>query len=215
MTKVYIASIADWEPEPEVAPRWPDHHLEFNITHDDDMVMLAAESVPNYASLPGIGLDVMRLNRPRAEAVGLEGVLLEQLHPSELATFRRTFEASSAVNCRLDYLIHMWTVKEAYVKAIGTGLGTEFKSLCVLGLDALYEAVHESTSNPSLAPPIHPAWTVKHGYVVVPQVWRSKRKAIPEKCFAWTLVSASSAPGSAGSIDFEIIDCKDFEKAAA
>lgn len=61
------------------------------------------------------------------------------MHPLEFATFRRTFEASSDVNSRLDYLIHMWTVKEAYVKAIGTGLGTEFTSLCVLGLDALYE----------------------------------------------------------------------------
>ncbi|KAI5453467.1 hypothetical protein NCC49_005942 [Naganishia albida] len=102
-------------------PRW--HGLEFNISHEDEVVMLAVTSAAQ--TVPGIGIDVMRVNRSSRDAEGLEEVLLEQTHPSELATFRRTFGTADET-LRLDYLIRMWTVKEAYTKAIGTGLGTEF-----------------------------------------------------------------------------------------
>jgi phosphopantetheinyl transferase len=56
-----------------------------------------------------------------------------QLHPAELAAFNATCKTSPA-STRLRHLIRIWTIKEAYTKAIGTGLGTEFRELCIRGL---------------------------------------------------------------------------------
>lgn len=36
----------------------------------------------------------------------------------------------------------MWTVKEAYTKATGTGLGTDFRTLCVEGLDRVHRGMY-------------------------------------------------------------------------
>jgi hypothetical protein len=54
----------------------PRYALDFNISHDDEVVMLAVTST---ATPPGIGIDVMRVNRAGSDADGLEEVLLEQV----------------------------------------------------------------------------------------------------------------------------------------
>ncbi|KAJ9127072.1 hypothetical protein QFC24_001306 [Naganishia onofrii] len=126
-----------------VQPGWKRHTIEFNITHDEQVVMVAgytrAKDEKNEA---GVGIDIMRIDRNGVDAEGLQDVLIEQLHPSELSTFRATFDLSASYNAtaetaRLNYLIRMWTAKEAYTKAIGTGLGMEFKEIALVGLDHL------------------------------------------------------------------------------
>ena len=61
-----------------------------------------------------------------------------QMHAAELADFRATCQ-TLPVQTRLQYLIRMWTVKEAYTKAIGTGLGTEFRELRIQRLPSDFQ----------------------------------------------------------------------------
>lgn len=62
------------------------------------------------------------------------------MHPAELADFQATCQTSPA-RTLLQYLIRMWTVKEAYTKAIGTGLGTEFRELCIQRLPSDFQGM--------------------------------------------------------------------------
>ncbi|KAJ9122463.1 hypothetical protein QFC22_001889 [Naganishia vaughanmartiniae] len=114
-------------------------------------MLVVYKSAKDQKGQAGVGVDVMRIDQAGVDAKGLEEVLIEQgltvlhqLHPSELAVFRTTPQLTSptphspgAETARLNYLIRMWTAKEAYAKAIGTGLGTEFKEISLVGLDHL------------------------------------------------------------------------------
>lgn len=84
----------------------------FNISHDQDIVMLlSGESA--------VGVDVMRIDRDEPD---LAEVIQEHLAPAELA-------ASSD----LSTMMRRWTVKEAFVKRSGQGLATPLKSVVALG----------------------------------------------------------------------------------
>ncbi|GHJ87133.1 hypothetical protein NliqN6_3535 [Naganishia liquefaciens] len=208
-------------------------HTEFNISHDDDIIVLAATSVPKEASQSGIGIDVMLLNRAPADAEGLEEVLLDQLHPAELADFRATCQTSSDSR-RLEYLIRLWTAKEAYTKAIGTGLGTEFRELSIEGLSADTKAsllgsssrtiaahtrlsVHQSTRNPTLRSPAKAGFTIRHGHITVQspadhgEQNREQDSSDNNKRFAWSFVSACQAGNVPGTIEFGVVDPTDLE----
>ncbi|KAF8708181.1 4'-phosphopantetheinyl transferase superfamily, partial [Rhizoctonia solani] len=92
--------------------------LTYNVTHDSDMVAIACG-----AGEP-VGIDVMKIALPRRTSMGefiefvsdqLTACEKEALHP------RAGNEAT-----RLLRLYRMWTIKEAYTKALGEGLGYDF-----------------------------------------------------------------------------------------
>jgi len=101
-----------------------DVNLPFNITHDNSAVMLAyGDRNPPEE----IGVDVMKLELPRNETISsFIQILQEQLSESEQVHLTR--EGTSDAG-KLSDIFLLWTLKEAYSKALGLGLSFDFSRL--------------------------------------------------------------------------------------
>ncbi|MHA6761791.1 4'-phosphopantetheinyl transferase family protein [Streptacidiphilus sp. PAMC 29251] len=86
----------------------PPGPLHFSLSHGGDLVLIGIAAVP-------IGVDVEGL--PGADAVA---ELVSVLHPGEQAEL-----AVLPADQRISAFARLWTRKEAYLKAIGTGLGRD------------------------------------------------------------------------------------------
>jgi 4'-phosphopantetheinyl transferase len=93
--------------------------LEFNLTHSQGLAVLA------LATGRRLGVDIESV-RPVRE---MEGMVVRFFSPFE----REAFQAVPP-DRRLDAFFRAWTRKEAYIKAIGTGLATSLDSFDV-GVD--------------------------------------------------------------------------------
>ena len=96
--------------KPELA-NFPDVH--FNISHSENCVVCAVSSQP-------IGVDV------------------EKIKPIDYSMTKICFSENERLqliqrldNDRLDYFFRLWTMKESYIKALGTGLSKELTSFSV------------------------------------------------------------------------------------
>ncbi|KAG8691797.1 copper chaperone of lysine biosynthesis protein [Ceratobasidium sp. 423] len=92
--------------------------LTYNVTHDSDVVAIAC------GSGEPVGIDVMRVALPRRTSMNeFVEFVSEQLTAREKEALDP--KAGSEAT-RLLRLYRMWTVKEAYTKALGEGLGYDF-----------------------------------------------------------------------------------------
>ncbi|KAF8592542.1 hypothetical protein K439DRAFT_1656010 [Ramaria rubella] len=95
----------------------------YNITHDNEVVGMVAQ-LGEKQDINKIGIDVMKRALPRGETVNsFLKAIEETLTPAELAIFTPGLDDTCAVR----YIFLLWTLKEAYTKALGLGLGFEFK----------------------------------------------------------------------------------------
>jgi len=93
--------------------------LAYNITHDNGIIALAFDTQPGSS----IGVDVMKVAVPRNEKFDdFVEAMEDQLTSYELGLLKDVDEAE-----RLKRFFWMWTLKEAYTKALGIGLGFDFK----------------------------------------------------------------------------------------
>ncbi|CAE6522174.1 unnamed protein product [Rhizoctonia solani] len=112
--------------------------LTYNVTHDSDAVAIAC------GSGEPVGIDVMRVALPRRTSMNeFVEFVSEQLTAREKAALDP--EAGSEAT-RLLRLYRMWTVKEAYTKALGEGLGYDFARI---EYDVLNEKVAVDGKPPS------------------------------------------------------------------
>jgi 4'-phosphopantetheinyl transferase len=81
--------------------------LQFNISHCGERAVIA---ISNMA----VGVDLESYHRRLLDLAGLAAAIL---HPTEMLVFSDLSETG-----RRDYLLQLWTRKEAYCKLIGTGL---------------------------------------------------------------------------------------------
>ncbi|GAA5983067.1 hypothetical protein JCM10908_000143 [Rhodotorula pacifica] len=103
-----------------------DRQLDFNVSHDADVVALASVTFPSQCPIR-VGVDVMQVKNPwEGSSVGelIEG-LAEQLSEQEIAALSDL----NSDDARLERTLALWTLKESYVKAIGDGLHFDLKSL--------------------------------------------------------------------------------------
>lgn len=101
---------------PRGKPGLPGSGIEFNLSHSGDLAVVAVTRGRR------VGVDVERL-RPTFER---DGIVARFFSPSERAEF-----AALPDGLHLDAFFRVWTCKEAYIKAIGTGLATELDSFSV------------------------------------------------------------------------------------
>ncbi|CAA7260173.1 unnamed protein product [Cyclocybe aegerita] len=114
--------------------------MAYNITHDNNLIAMAFG--PGLQNPPAfsIGIDVMKVRIPGRES--LESFITtmgEQVGPSRhlwdkslihvQLTQREHSQLRSTVpdSERIKVFFWMWTLKEAYTKALGLGLGFDFK----------------------------------------------------------------------------------------
>lgn len=89
---------------PHGKPYLPEHPLYFNLSHSGDCIALALADVP-------VGLDVERLREQR----DFPGLLQRVFHPEERGRMRAHQDPLAA-------FYQAWTRKEAFLKALGTGI---------------------------------------------------------------------------------------------
>jgi len=97
----------------------------YNVSHDNHLVAIVSQQ----GSLPDVrkvGIDVMKRALPRNETY--RSFLLaigDTLTPGEVALFKPGIDPGTAER----YIFQLWTLKEAYTKALGLGLGFDFKRI--------------------------------------------------------------------------------------
>ncbi len=89
-------------------PYLPNHTLHFNISHSGDYVLYAFSAIPEIL----LGIDVERI-RNRDELA----IAKRFFAPAEYATL-----AALPTTQKAEAFFHVWTQKEAFIKAIGQGL---------------------------------------------------------------------------------------------
>lgn len=101
--------------KPRLAGPYTGQRLHFNLSHSGDRALFAFGRSP-------LGVDVERV-RPLRDPQGLARRVLA-------TTERRELEAMPAP-ARHQAFFAWWTLKEAYVKAVGTGIGLPLRSIAV------------------------------------------------------------------------------------
>jgi len=108
----------------QVAPDL-DPHIEYNITHDNDLVALAFpfgdQQRRNNCT---IGIDVMKVRIPGHESFAS---FVDSVGDQLTQTERHSLTIEVPPSQQLRRFFWMWTLKEAYTKALGLGLGFDFR----------------------------------------------------------------------------------------
>jgi 4'-phosphopantetheinyl transferase len=108
--------------KPYFAEGVSDPHLEFNFTNSNDWALLAITHQTN------LGIDIEKIR----EMTNMEGLARRFFAQPEIDVI---LQASSELR-RQEYFFRCWTRKEAFLKAIGTGLTFPLDNVCVSVDDA-------------------------------------------------------------------------------
>ena len=102
--------------KPELGPPWKNEGLEFNVSHCEDLALYA------FTRDESIGVDVERIRTmPNAE-----GLLERFFSLDEIQQWRRV-----PAERQLRAFFQGWTRKEAWLKAVGSGLSFPLNEFCV------------------------------------------------------------------------------------
>ncbi|KIJ56537.1 hypothetical protein M422DRAFT_197492 [Sphaerobolus stellatus SS14] len=97
----------------------------YNVTHDNFLVAIASQ-IGATEDARKIGVDVMKQELPRNETFrSFLHSIGDTLTEGEIALFRPGLDSETAIR----YIFQLWTFKEAYTKAVGLGLGFDFKRI--------------------------------------------------------------------------------------
>ncbi|KAH8830318.1 4'-phosphopantetheinyl transferase [Flagelloscypha sp. PMI_526] len=101
----------------------------YNVSHDNELVAMVHGENSTSSSLAGsLGIDVMRLDMPKRESMdSFIETFTDQLTESETTILH----AGATAQSKLEMFFWIWTFKEAYTKALGVGLGFDFRRISV------------------------------------------------------------------------------------
>ncbi|KAI3649118.1 hypothetical protein MP228_006972 [Amoeboaphelidium protococcarum] len=112
--------------------------IAFNISHQDDLVVLTAVQCKSLLNTLRLGVDVVHLN---LQSFGRDITSVEQAYQSTRPAFCESEQKSIQQLLHqheddkqaLNLMLQLWSMKEAYLKAIGIGIGsTELSQYCML-----------------------------------------------------------------------------------
>ncbi|KAF8974589.1 4'-phosphopantetheinyl transferase superfamily [Flammula alnicola] len=114
------------EGKPYIATQILDPPIAYNITHDNNLIAVAV--APGIQNPPAfsIGIDVMKLRIPGRETFrSFVDTVADQLTQLEHHLLKPYVPEDE----QLKRFFWMWTLKEAYTKALGLGLGFDFRRI--------------------------------------------------------------------------------------
>jgi 4'-phosphopantetheinyl transferase len=114
--------------------------LEFNLSHSGDLVAYAISDQP-------VGIDIERVR-----SMDLSGIIQRFFAPNEFAAWQKLPQSKQEAA-----FFHAWTVKEAYLKAIGTGLHTPLSEVEV-SMDLEYPRILQAPGSENWH--LHPISTI-------------------------------------------------------
>ena len=126
--------------KPRLGGRHADHDLHFNVSHSQSRALLAFGRSP-------LGVDLEAI-RPVRDMEELANRFLSERESRTLNLLPAPVRRRAFFAC--------WTRKEAYVKAIGTGLGLQLRSFSVTLAPGLEPALIKENDEPD------PNWTLRH-----------------------------------------------------
>ncbi|KAF9008693.1 4'-phosphopantetheinyl transferase superfamily [Cyathus striatus] len=96
----------------------------FNLSHDNGLIALSFSPGVYIPPAFGIGVDIMKVHIPGRETfISFVETMKDQLTPLEI----RLLFLDVSEDEGLRRFFWMWTLKEAYTKALGLGLGFDFQ----------------------------------------------------------------------------------------
>lgn len=101
-------------------PYLPHSDIHFNLSHSGDWVLMAV----GKTELIGIDIETLRGARD------LCGIAERYYHPQEYSQLQSLQGGEQA-----DYFYRLWTLKEAFFKALGTGISAGLDSICFTRID--------------------------------------------------------------------------------
>lgn len=144
--------------------------LEFNISHAADTIVVAISR-----ALP-VGIDI----EPRDRDADLEGLAQRVMTESELEHWRALPEAD-----RSDFFLHLWTCKEAFLKATGKGLRRSPRTInCVFEGDTAVGLADTKGSSPASPEGSASQWSL-HPFLASEGIVGAvvRREALPSLAF--------------------------------
>ncbi|KAF7301460.1 Ebony activating protein [Mycena indigotica] len=104
--------------KPFITTQGIDPPIAFNVSHDNGLVVMASSTNSN------IGIDVMKVSLPGRDTF----ISFVEAMGDQLTAHERQLVASALNQAQaLEHFFWMWTAKEAYTKALGIGLGFNFR----------------------------------------------------------------------------------------
>lgn len=102
-----------------------DPPIAFNISHDEAIVVMTSAPSIHGSPTSTLGIDIMKVQIPRRQTLAsLIETVEDQLTPLE---YHNLLGHSEKETLRRFYWL--WTMKEAYTKALGIGLGFDFRRI--------------------------------------------------------------------------------------
>lgn len=153
----------------------PFEEFHFSLSHVDDLALIAiSKGSP-------VGIDV----EPKKRAIELLGCESSFCHPDELKAL------PASANARSELLLELWTMKEAVLKAVGTGFLTPPETVKMLavnptGFQAIDDGTNEELKRQFIQPLSHPELD---GYQV----------ALSSRLRMWKLVPSGESTNFGGS----------------
>ncbi|KAF9563688.1 4'-phosphopantetheinyl transferase [Agrocybe pediades] len=112
------------EGKPYIASQVENTPVAYNITHDNNLIAMAYGPGTSHPPAFSIGVDIMKIKIPGRDTLNsFITVVGEQLTRREHDLLSPAVPDSE----RLKRFFWMWTLKEAYTKALGLGLGFDFR----------------------------------------------------------------------------------------